>query len=166
MKYVTHLSHRILFPVLEQLYEFHEKALNYHKEETTKNGWLEKSTDRQLSRTQYKHIQNPVKHLGWSLLQTWLNLFAKISILGANYLVDNISQGRNMKSLNRDDETSSPMLIDNNNRITIIGQYFIKVNRAEFLARFEQTELKFSLHVNEFKIIMQPIIKASLNWKW
>ena len=68
-----------------------------------------------------------------------------------------------MKSLNRDDEISSPMLIDNNNRITIIGQYFIKVNRAEFLARFEQTELKFSLHVNEFKIIMQPIIKASLN---
>ena len=68
-----------------------------------------------------------------------------------------------MKSLNRDDEISSPMLIDNNNRITIIGQYFIKVNRAEFFARFEQTELKFSLHVNEFKIIMQPIIKASLN---
>ena len=32
-------------------------------------------------------------------------------------------------------------------------------------ARFEQTELKFSLHVSELKVIMQSIIKARLNWK-
>ena len=53
------------------------------------------------------------------------------------------------------------MLSDNNNRITIKGKNFITVNQAEITARFVQTELKFSLHVNELKIMMQSIIKAS-----
>ena len=69
-------------------------------------------------------------------------------------MVDNFSQGWNFKSLNRDDEISSRMLSDNNNRITIKGKNFITVNRAEITARFVKTELKFSLHVNELKIMM------------
>ena len=68
--------------------------------------------------------------------------------------MDNFSQGWNSKSLNRDDEISSCMLSDNNNRITIIGKNFITVNRAEISTQFEQTELKFSLHVNKLKIII------------
>ena len=40
------------------------------------------------------------------------------------------------------------------NRITVICKNFITVNRAEISPRFEQTELKFSFHVNELKIIM------------
>ena len=40
------------------------------------------------------------------------------------------------------------------NRITIICKNFIKVNRAEISPRFEQTELKFSFHVNVLKIIL------------
>ena len=36
-------------------------------------------------------------------------------------MVDNFSQGWNFTSVNRDDEISSRMLSDNNNRITIIG---------------------------------------------
>ena len=68
--------------------------------------------------------------------------------------MDNFSQGWNSKSLNRDDEISSCMLSDNNNRITIIGKNFITVNRAEISIQFEQTELKFSLHVNKLKIII------------
>ena len=81
-------------------------------------------------------------------------IFAKSSILGADYMVDNFSQGWNFKSLNRDDEISSRMLSDNNSRTTIIGKNFITVNRAEISAQFEQIELKFSLHVNELKRIM------------
>ena len=69
-------------------------------------------------------------------------------------MVDNVTQGWNFKSLNRDDELSSHMLSDSNSRITIIGKNFIKVNRAEISARFEQTELKFLLHTNELKIII------------
>ena len=69
-------------------------------------------------------------------------------------MVDNVSQGWNFKSLNRDDELSSHMLSDSNSSITIIGKNFIKVNRAEISARFEQTELKFLLHTNELKIII------------
>ena len=68
--------------------------------------------------------------------------------------MDNFSQGWNSKLLNRDDEISSCMLSDNNNRITIIGKNFITVNRAEISIQFEQTELKFSLHVNKLKIII------------
>ena len=68
--------------------------------------------------------------------------------------MDNFSQGWNFKLLNRDDEISSRMLNDSNNRITIIGKNFITVNPAEISPQFEQTELKFSLHTNEFKIIM------------
>ena len=69
-------------------------------------------------------------------------------------MVDNVTQGWNFKSLNRDDELSSHMLSDSNSSITIIGKNFIKVNRAEISARFEQTELKFLLHTNELKIII------------
>ena len=69
-------------------------------------------------------------------------------------MVDNVTQGWNFKSLNRDDELSSHMLSDSNSRITIIGKNFIKVNRAEISAQFEQTELKFLLHINELKIII------------
>ena len=69
-------------------------------------------------------------------------------------MVDNFSQGWNFKLLNLDDKISSRMLSDNNNRITNIGKDFITVNRAEISARFEQTELKFSLHIKELKIIM------------
>ena len=54
------------------------------------------------------------------------------------------------------------MLSDNNNRIKIIGKNFITINQTEISAWFEQTELKFSLHVNELKIIIQSIIKVSL----
>ena len=54
-------------------------------------------------------------------------------------MVDNISQGWNFKSLNRDDEISSRMLSNSNNRITIIGKNFITVNRPEISERFEQT---------------------------
>ena len=54
------------------------------------------------------------------------------------------------------------MLSDDNNKITITGKNFITVNRAEISVWFEQTELKFSLHVNELKIIMQSIIKVNL----
>ena len=68
--------------------------------------------------------------------------------------MDNFSQGWNFKSLKRDDEISSRMLSDSNNRITIIGKSFITVNRAEISTQFEQTELKFSLHVNKLKIII------------
>ena len=85
----------------------------------------------------------PVKHLRWSLLQTWLNISAKSSILGSDYLVDNFSQSWNFKSLNHDDEISSCMLSDSNNRFTIIVKTFITLDRAEISARFEQTELKF-----------------------
>ena len=69
-------------------------------------------------------------------------------------MVDIVTQGWNFKSLNRDDELSSHMLSDSNSRITIIGKNFIKVNRAEISAQFEQTELKFLLHINELKIII------------
>ena len=69
-------------------------------------------------------------------------------------MVGSFSQGWNFKSLNRDDEISSRILSDNNNRITIMGKNFITVNRAEISARFEQTELKLSLRVNKLKIIM------------
>ena len=68
--------------------------------------------------------------------------------------MDNFSQGWNFKLLNRDDEISSRMLNGSNNRITIIGKKFITVNRAEISPQFEQIELKFSLHTNEFKIII------------
>ena len=40
------------------------------------------------------------------------------------------------------------------NRITIICKNLITVNRAEITSRFEQTELRFSFHVNELKLIM------------
>ena len=80
--------------------------------------------------------------------------FTKSSILGADYMMDNFSQGWNFKLLNRDDEISSRMLNGSNNRITIIGKKFITVNRAEISPQFEQIELKFSLHTNEFKIII------------
>ena len=69
-------------------------------------------------------------------------------------MVDNFSQGSSFNSLSHDDEISSRMLSDNNNRITIIGKNFITVNRAENSARFKQNELKLSLHINELKIIM------------
>ena len=69
-------------------------------------------------------------------------------------MVDNFSQGWNFKLLNLDDKISSRMLSDNNNRITNIGKDFITVNRAEISARLEQTELKFSSHIKELKIIM------------
>ena len=70
--------------------------------------------------------------------------------------MDNFSQGWNFKLLNRDDEISSRMLNGSNNRIPIIGKKFITVNRAEISPQFEQIELKFSLHTNEFKIIINP----------
>ena len=49
------------------------------------------------------------------------------------------------------------------NRNAIIFKDFITVNWAEISPRFEQTELKFSFHVNELKIIMQLISKVSLD---
>ena len=52
-------------------------------------------------------------------------------------MVDNFSQGWSFKSLNRDGEISSRILSDDSNRITT-----------------EQSEMNFSLHVNELKIIM------------
>ena len=69
-------------------------------------------------------------------------------------MVDNFSQGPSLKSLNRDDEISSRILSDNNNRITIIGKKVITINQTEISAWFEQTELTFSLHVNESKILL------------
>ena len=69
-------------------------------------------------------------------------------------MVENFSQDWNFKSLNPDDEISSRMLSDNNNRIKIIGKNFITTNQTEISAWFEQTELKFSLHVNELKILL------------
>ena len=69
-------------------------------------------------------------------------------------MVENFSQDWNFKSLNPDDEISSRMLSDNNNRIKIIGKNFITINQTEISAWFEQTELKFSLHVNELKILL------------
>ena len=87
-------------------------------------------------------------------IENMAKCFAKSSILGADYMVNNFSQGWNFKSLNRDDEISSCVLGDNNKRIVIIGKNFIMLIGAEISARFEQTELKFSLHINELKIIM------------
>ena len=58
-------------------------------------------------------------------------------------MVDNFSQGWNFQSLHRDDEISSRMLSDNNNRNTIIGKNLITVNRAEISPRLDQIELKF-----------------------
>ena len=78
-------------------------------------------------------------------------------------MVDNFSQGWNFKSLNRNDEILSRMLSDSNNRITIIGNKFITVNRAEISARFEQTKLKFWLHINEFKIIIAQVNSKQKN---
>ena len=69
-------------------------------------------------------------------------------------MVENFTQDWNFKSLNPDDEISSRMLSDNNNRIKIIGKNFITINQTEISAWFEQTELKFSLHVNELKILL------------
>ena len=40
------------------------------------------------------------------------------------------------------------------NRITIICKNFNIINWAEISPRFEQTELKFSFHVNELKILI------------
>ena len=37
------------------------------------------------------------------------------------------------------------------------------VNRAEISPQFEQ---KFLFHVDELKIFMWSILKASLDWKW
>ena len=68
-----------------------EKALNHHKQESIRKGCIGKLTERQLSHTQRRHFHNPVKHLRWILLQTWLIIFAKISILGADYKVENFS---------------------------------------------------------------------------
>ena len=69
-------------------------------------------------------------------------------------MVENFTQDWNFKSLNPDDEISSRMLSDNNNRIKIMGKNFITINQTEISAWFEQTELKFSLHVNELKILL------------
>ena len=69
-------------------------------------------------------------------------------------MVENFTQDWNFKSLNPDDEISSRMLSDNNSRIKIIGKNFITINQTEISAWFEQTELKFSLHVNELKILL------------
>ena len=44
-----------------------------------------------MQETQHNRIQNPVKHLSWSLLQKWWIIFAKSAILGADYMVQNIS---------------------------------------------------------------------------
>ena len=146
MEEITHLSNTILLPIVVQVYGFTEnrkswkiKNLNHHKEESNKNGWVEKFTERSLSRTQHGHIQNTVKHLRWSLLRTRLNIFAKSSILGADYMVDNFSQGWNFKLLNRDDGISSRMLSDNN-RIRIVCKNFITVNQAEIFIACKRVE--------------------------
>ena len=71
-------------------------------------------------------------------------------------MVDNLIGGWNFKSLNRDDDISSHMLSDNNvkTELRLYAKNFITVNRTEISPRFEQTELKFSFHVNKLKIIM------------
>ena len=84
-----------------------EKAFNHHKQESNKTGCVGKIF------TYHRHIQNPVKHLRWSILQTWLIIFGKSSILGADYTVENFSLGWNFNLLNRD-EISSHMISENN----------------------------------------------------
>ena len=61
------------------------------------------------------------------------NFFGKSSILGADYMVDNFSQGWNFKSLNRDDEISSHMLSENNvkTELRLYAKNLITVNRVE-----------------------------------
>ena len=135
------------------------KGLNHRKQDCNKKGCVGKFTEIQLSHAQHRHIQNPVKHLRWSLLRTLLIIFAKSSNFGAVYIVENFSRGWNFNSLNRDEISSriSFHFIKRQqckNRITIICENFITVNWAKISSRFEQAELKLSFHVNELKIIM------------
>ena len=51
-------------------------------------------------------------------------------------------------------------------RITVICTNFITVNWTKISLRFKKTELKFPSLINESKIIMQLINRASPGWKW
>ena len=147
MEDITHLSNTILLPIVVQVYGFHE----FHREsEKLKNKKFEspqrRKQQKRLSGKIYREIiithtawAHSVKHLRWSLLRTWLNIFVKSSILGADYMVDNFSQGWNFKLLNRDDGISSRMLSDNN-RIRIVCKNFITVNRAEIFIACKRVE--------------------------
>ena len=75
-------------PIVVEVYEFHEfhgklekvekgKGLNHRKEESNKKGCVGRFTERLLLRTQLRHLQNPEEYLRWSLLRTWLIIFAK-----------------------------------------------------------------------------------------
>ena len=64
---VTNIFNTILLSVLAQVYEFHGKWKKLKK--TKLQRCVGKFTETQLSRTQQRHIKNPVKGLRWSLLQ-------------------------------------------------------------------------------------------------
>ena len=70
-------------------------------------------------------------------------------------MVDNFSPGWNFKLLNRDDDISSCMLMNNNLKTKLwLYAKIITVNRAKISPQFEQSKVKFSFQVNELKMFM------------
>ena len=70
-------------------------------------------------------------------------------------MVDNFSPGWNFKLLNRDDDISSCMLMNNNLKTELwLYAKIITVNRAKISPQFEQSKVKFSFQVNELKMFM------------
>ena len=113
-----------------------------HARKSNKYSFVGKFTERWLSRTQQRRVQNTVKLLRWSLLRKWLTIFVKSCISWAN-CKEIFSPGWNFSFLNRD-EICSRMLRDDNvkTRTTIICKSLIRLNRAEISPRFEQTHHK------------------------
>ena len=83
-------------------------------------------------------------------MQKWLTVFKSSSVLEADY-VKIFSPSWNFNSFNRD-EISSRMLSDNNVKVKL--RLYAKIS-----TQLEQTELKFSFHVNELKIITRFFYK-------
>ena len=70
-------------------------------------------------------------------------------------MVDNFSPGWNFKLLNRDDDISSCMLMNNNLKTELwLYAKIITVNRAKISPQFEHSKVKFSFQVNELKMFM------------
>ena len=70
-------------------------------------------------------------------------------------MVDNFSPGWNFKLLNRDDDISSCMLMNNNLKTELwLYAKIIMVNRAKITPQFEQSKVTFSFQVNELKMFM------------
>ena len=70
-------------------------------------------------------------------------------------MVDNFSPGWNFKLLNRDDDISSCMLMNNNLKTELwLYAKIITVNRAKISPQFEQSKVKFSFQVNELIMFM------------